>query len=404
MNSISLNQVIAKREFLQKQNNKNMYNIQLKVRKINLSGSTFNWLLVVILFAFSNHIYSDEKREFPLDIRNNYAPTFLYLDPQAVSPTTLSKGKSSLSTNFSQSSDIKDSNLYVNQPVPFYLQRLLLKDYFQKRYPEEWQAYLASDIYRFGRLETQNRVNIDLEASYFYMRYNYGLTDKIEAGIQISAISYNSGIMDSFINSYHTAIGVKTGKELVPNNKYSYNISDTTGNPISTPPRTGLGDTVLSTKWNLKKSTENGFSYALVALLKVPTGNLRYEMGSGRVDGSIGLAVKYKYNRWIGYLNLYGVGVSNPFLNSDLSLRSFVSTTVTLEYQISKALSVLAQVDGKSSAYRSYSFFLSRPQVMGSLGLNWNVRETSVLQFSFTEDITISVPDITGQVGWKEYF
>lgn len=364
-------------------------------------------MLILISFANSELSHSslsaEEIHEYPLDIRNNFVPTFLHLDPQSVSPTVLAKGKSYVSTNVSQASDIKESNLYVDNPIPYTYQRPYLIDYFKLRYSQDWQAYLAADNFRFGRLENQFRTSIDLESTFFYLRYNYGLTERIEVGVQAGALSYNSGVMDGFINSYHALIGVKTGKELVPNNEYKYSITDSYGAPLSSPPRTGLSDTILSGKWNLKSSPENGWSFALVGLLKVPTGMVRYDMGSGRVDGSLGIAVKYRYNKWSGYWNLYGVGVSNPFRDSEISLRSFVSSTLTLEYRFHPRWSFLLQTDGKSSAFSSFTPFLSRPSVLISGGLNWKIRKTSVLQLTFTEDITITVPDVTFHIGWREY-
>lgn len=371
-----------------------------KSKRIISNFLYFSCLLIIFINGF---IQAEEIHEFPLDIRNNYVPTFLHLDPQAVSPTVLPKGKSSLSTNISQASDIKEANLYVDNPIPFLYQRPFLVNFYRNRYPQEWQANLAAEYFRFGRLENQFRTSIDLESTFFYLRYNYGITERIELGVQMGVLSYNSGIMDGFINSYHAAIRVKTGKELVPNNEYAYRISDSYGAPLSSPPRTGLGDTVLSAKWNLKSSPENGWSLALVGLVKAPTGLVKYDMGSGRIDGALGLAVKYKYNKWNGYWNLYGVGVSNSLGDSEISLRSFVSTTLTLEYRFLPQWSVLLQIDGKSSAFSSFTPFLSRPPVLISGGLNWKVRKTSVLQFTFTEDITITVPDVTFHIGWKEF-
>ena len=368
------------------------------------------WRRKKIVFAVASYIfivtqvYADNQYEYPLDVRNNFAPTYLHLDPQAVSPTTLSKGKSYLNTNLSLASDIKSSNLYAEKDIPFDYQRPVLWDFFRKRYPSQETAYLVTDYFRFGRLENQYRTEVDLESSLFQLRYNYGLTNSLEVGIQVSAISLNTGVLDGFINSYHSLIGVKTGKELVDNNVYKYKITDEAMYPvIGTPPRTGVGDSILSGKWNIKSSPENGFSSALVAMVKIPTGSFKYEMSNGKVDGAFGISSKYKYKKFRTYLNLYGVGVSNSLENSNISLRNFVSSTLTFEYQIFEKMSALVQIDAKSSAFRSHTPFLSRPPVMLSMGLNIKVRSTSMLQLIFMEDLTITVPDVTMQVGWREY-
>ncbi len=367
-----------------------------------------NSVLLLFLFLqlfFSYSIYSDSRTEYPLDIRNNFAPTFLHLDPQSVSPSTLPKGKSYFTSGYSFSSDIKESNLTVDKGLPYTYQRPFLMNYFKNRYPTDLGAFIASDFYRFGRLENQNRTSVDLETSLFFMRYNYGITDKIELGLQVSVLSYNSGGLDNIINSYHSIIGVKTGKEIAPNNEYRYNLTDGYTNTfIGTPPRTGMGDSMLSLKWNLVNSSENGFSLALVGSAKIPTGSMKYEMSNGRADGSAGFSMKYKKDRWIAYFNGYAVYVSNSFGNPDIKLRSFGSSSTTIEYLLHPKISILAQLDGKSSAFSSHTVYLSRPIVMFSMGANWKIRNTSVLQLSITEDLTITVPDITMQINWREYF
>jgi hypothetical protein len=356
----------------------------------------------LFLYFFSFSILAENIEEIPLDVRNNYVPTFLHLEPQAVSPNTLPKGKSSFTSGYSLANDIKESNLYVEKNIPFAYQRPILYEYYQRKYPDNRQAYAAADYSRFGRLENQYRTSIDLESSYLMLRYNYGITSRLELGIQISVLSFNSGILDAGINSYHSIIGTFTGKELVPNNKYKYTVTGENGVLLSTPPRTGLGDSTLSAKWNLKSSEENGLSFALLGLVKVPTGASRYEMSSGKLDGGVGLALKYKRNKIIGYLNGYAIGISNSFSDSGIHLRSYVASTFTLEYLFVPKLSILSQLDLRSSAYGSHTPYLSRPPVLLSFGVNWKVRKSSILQLSFTEDLTITVPDITVQILWKE--
>lgn len=367
----------------------------------------FAWLYYIlflgILLFVSSSIYSDSKDEIPLDIRNNYVPTFLVLEPQAVSPLTLPKGKSSFTSSMSVANDIKESNLFVDKSIPFAYQRPILFDYFSNRYANPVQAYIASDYFRFGRLENQYRTSIDLESSYFLLRYNYGITDRIELGVQASVLSYNVGILDASINTFHSIVGVYTGKEFVPNNKYKYYVSGENGVILSSPPRTGMGDTVVSSKWNLKSSLENGFSFALVGLVKLPTGASQYEMSSGKLDGSVGLAMKYKYNKIIGYINAYGVAVSNSILGKGVNLKSYAASTFTLEYLLIPKLSVLSQLDLRTAAYSSHTPYLSSPPILISFGVNWKIRQTSLVQLSFTEDLSIAVPDITFQILWKEH-
>ncbi|NBU98515.1 MAG: hypothetical protein EBS19_09965, partial [Spirochaetia bacterium] len=213
---------------------------RLVFHKLYKSEKYYLWIVLAILFTvLSSSLYSDNRTEYPLDIRNNFAPTLLHLDPQSVSPSTLPKGKSYFVSGYSFSSDIKESNLNVDKNIPYTYQRPFLMEYFKDRYPTTLGSFIASDFYRFGRLENQNRTSIDLETSLLNMRYNYGITNNIEMGLQVAAISYNSGILDNIINSYHSAIGVRTGKEIAPNNEYHYKLTDGYTNTfLGTPPRT----------------------------------------------------------------------------------------------------------------------------------------------------------------------
>ncbi|MCB1144170.1 MAG: DUF3187 family protein [Leptospiraceae bacterium] len=346
---------------------------------------------------------ANEQLDIPLDIRNEYAPTLLFLQPRATTPIALKKGQSRINANLSLINDIKNSRYNVERDIPYAYQKPILREYFLRYSGTYQEAGLMADYYRFGHLNRQYQTVIDMEYTVSRVQFDYGISDSFELGIGFTGYSFNTGILDSTINTYHSIMGVRTGKENLPDNEFKYLITGTRSRIIQSKPHSGLGDTLLSGKWNFYNDG-SGFSLALVGIVKLATGKSSLAMGSGKTDGSLGISMKYRSNRLVQFLNLNGIYVSNPFLNDTIRARSYGMASYGIGYNWTEDLSLMIQLDIHSSPYSSQTLLLSQPSAIFSCGFNLKVLESSLWQLGLMEDITFPVPDITFFSNWKTVF
>ncbi|MCB1188827.1 MAG: DUF3187 family protein [Leptospiraceae bacterium] len=336
-----------------------------------------------------------------MDIRNEYLPVLLFLQPRATTPNTIHKEELRFYSNLSLTND---SLVSKNYPAngSYYSEKIIIYKFLERYDLKPTERIITAELLQYGHLEKQYRTVIDLEYLHFVNRWSYGLTDLLELGVQVSGFSFNSGIFDHTINVYHSMVGIYTGKEELPNNKFKYSLSDDRKVFLSSKPRTNLGDSVISTKWKLFNNKNSGLQFALLSSLKIPTGNKSLSMSSGKPDFSFGFAFGYNKGNWTQFLNCSAIYVSDPFKNSKVKTNHYGIVSYTLLYKWNYRFSILSQLDVHNSPYNSFTPYLNEPSLMFSMGINWKAFENSILQSGFSEDLTTyPVPDITIFLNWK---
>ena len=314
-----------------------------------------------MVLLFPSLAFSESIAEYPLEIRNQYPPFLIFLEPYPLSPEILAKGESTLAMDIAQSNSVQ---------------------------------YKKS---------VRTTAKIDLEVTRTTFRYHYGINRFLEAGFELSMISLTKGIGDSGIIGYHNALGLPNGNHDYYNMfSFQYEISEGRDQYFNLKPVTAPGDSVLFLKSRLLPESKFLPAVSLVLYAKLPTGSLKAGTGSGKADGAIGLVLKKSTSLFNFYLNLVGVGVANPFRNMQSYAGSYGYGIFTIEYKYSRTLSVLMQYDYKMSPYHSALNQLRTPASILSFGFNKILFENHVLQMSFSEDLThYTVPDVSGQICWK---
>lgn len=320
--------------------------------------------VLIIIFCLNIHGLSAENiTAFPLEIRNQHPPFLIFLEPYPLSASVMAKGRSSVSV------DVVQAN--------------------STQYKKSIRATAM----------------IDLETTRTSIKYHFGLGRNLEAGTEISAISFTKGIGDGGITLYHKSFGFPEGNEILYNNySFKYDIREYDKTYFKLKPSTGLGDAVFYLKYGLLDETKYSPAISTAIHLKLPTGNLDEGTGSGKPDGAFSLLLKKTFSLINFYLTVTGVSVANPFKNSLSRAGSYGSGVFTSEYKYSSSLSILIQYDYKMSPYRSSLNQLASPASIISIGLNLLVADMNVIQLSFSEDLTHNtVPNITGQFSWKKF-
>jgi hypothetical protein len=133
----------------------------------------------------------------------------------------------------------------------------------------------------------------DGETAQYDFRFRYGLADWLELGVDIPFIEHSGGWLDSVIRSYHKAMGFPNDRqEQFEKDQINFQL-DENGNVLysMTEEESGLGDVRLTAAVPLlSKSIRSERYLALRSVLKLPTGDADYLLGSGGTDVSLGLS------------------------------------------------------------------------------------------------------------------
>ncbi len=362
----------------------------------------YRFIILILLVGFSGNVTGDNLRERPIENRNLYLPFLLFLEPYATTPLTINKGKISVDSGIAISNMIDDNNAFIDgtsgypKYKPLYW-RNYSNLYFQGQITPT--TYYLSELLTYGRLEQQSHLKVDSEIERFHNKISYGLFKNFEIGLEVTLLSYNTGVFDKPITGYHRAIGIPYPlRDIYPDNKFHFELTDNTKYLIKGKPGTGTGDSVLDMKWLFKLQT--GFIPALAWInsFKIPTGNKSLFMGSGRADIATGISAKWNFYNFYSFLNLFGIIPSDPFNSREIHIKPFGTASTTLGYSFTDNFSLLAQLEIKGSPYHSNIKLLNKSAVILSFGFNWKIFSTCALRVNIMEDpITRTIPDVSAQ-------
>ena len=176
--------------------------------------------------------------------------------------------------------------------------------------------------------ETVNGESItwDGETSQYNFRFRYGFSDKLELGVDIPFIEHGGGFLDAVIRRTHKILGFPNDRQngfdrdqihylLTENDITLFELQER---------RNGLGDMRFSAAIPLfTQSLHPQQHLAFRSLLKLPTGDPKYLLGSGGTDVSMGLAFS-------DYRTLNGIGA---VLTSNFGMIYMGNTKVLREKQ-----------------------------------------------------------------------
>lgn len=286
----------------------------------------------------------------PLEVKNQF-PLFLHLNTPFLERAAL---QDSLALNFSYSS------VFLNRNTP------------------RWS------------------VQMDLELAELTLRFRKTLSCSLEIGLDLPVLSFNSGVMDPFLDWYHSTFGFPDyGRSSRPFNQFLYQIRTEKGLIVKGENgKSGLGDLRISGKQVLLESQGRPL-LSLSASMEIPTGDPNQGFGNGSLDFGLALLVEKKLSpTFQAYGNLGLVIPGTLKAHQELDLKKYYYGGVGLEAAVSKNISFLGQVWGQSSPFPETGIgAVDNPALLLSLGGRYHLNK-SYLELSFTEDVNTSgAPD-----------
>ena len=246
-------------------------------------------------------------------------------------------------------------------------------------------------------------INMDMEFTILTLSLKMGLPWQAEGAISFPFLYYQRGFLDPFVNWFHSRLGVSDiGRERSPTNDYSYRIRKH-GNTWFRPGNkesVGPGDGVISLKKCLFDNSDNVLS--IKGALKAPTGDPELGLGSGEFDAGIMLLFEHGFDTWRFYLGVgyEWLGTPDTYDDFDPDISDTKSASFALEYIWSDNLSLLTQVEARSSPFTDTDISnLDRDFFGISFGGKYRLSNTTGIEFAFSEDLSEAAADFTVHVG-----
>ncbi len=356
--------------------------------------------LIFFLILSSIKVLADKLQERPIENRNLYAPNLFFLEPYPTTPITIGEKKYSFQTGLSISNMI-DNNRAYGDSLGYKNFRPLFWDFISNEFyngEKNLSSLYNSDFYFYGKLAEQRNVAIDLEVYRANAKISYGLAKNLELGFEITALSFNRGFLDKPIDFYHRITAVPYPvRDIYEDNKFDYQISDSSKIITKSKPRTGLGDSILDLKYLVLSEKTFIPSLAFVTTAKIPTGNFSYQMTNGKMDYSIGVSSMKKVNDFFLIVNLFAVTNSRFFKSENIKIVNSYQAAFTIGYHLTKKWAPIVQLEYKTSPYKTEISPLFQPAILISFGFNYKIKDSCSLRANVIEDPaqeSRTVPDV----------
>ena len=255
-----------------------------------------------------------------------------------------------------------------------------------------------TSIFQFDELP-DGRLLSDMEIYTVELQADRAIGDSTEIGLTIPVHYATAGFLDPFLRSYHEALGLpNSGRELQPDNQYSWDYSDASGNTVwSDQAGWEMGNISLRLRQKLTQGERWGLS--LLAALQLPTASKSRGWGSGEPDVAAGAVYSWKKNSLFGHLEGWLI---HPFAKdeSGLNIQNYARASTTLGWQLKRPLSLLVQLQGGLSPYDSGIQQLDQSPSQISFGIRWAMSRKAVLTFAFVENMSQqTTPDFGFTIG-----
>jgi hypothetical protein len=194
--------------------------------------------------------------------------------------------------------------------------------------------------------EEQADVTMKFETVRAALFLRYGLTDRLEIGVEVPGYHRYRGFMEEpILGVERGTTGISPARKALRETAYAFNVTNG-GRTLFQGAKgaTGLGDISFYGKYQLLKETSTLPALSFRVGVKAPTGDTDQVFGSGHPDAGIGLALDKTFaTGWIVYANLNGVFPTGQI--AGLDLQPVISGLVAVEYLWTENFSITAQFD-----------------------------------------------------------
>lgn len=256
---------------------------------------------------------------------------------------------------------------------------------------------------------TGESVNFDGETYRTTVFLNYGLTDRIELGIEVPYLSHDGGKLDSLIEDWHDFWNLPNGgRDGVARDQLDYfyrNKNDVLVNVQNS--ESGIGDVNLLLAYQL--SSNESTEWALRGGVELPTGDADKLTGSESTEVFLGVHAStqglFSLPSVYGHANV-GVLWMDDGEVAEVVREDWVAYgSTSVSWMVSRVVSLKAQVDFHTAFYDSTLEEIGEFTAQLIFGGSIRAGKNTVVDISMSEDIVVNAsPDIVFQLGLRSEF
>lgn len=248
---------------------------------------------------------------------------------------------------------------------------------------------LAETSSIFSERSGANAATVQLETLRSGFFFRYGLTSRVEVGLEVPVLYRYPGFMEGLISGTERATtGVNTARVALKDAGYAFDVSRG-GRTLfqGGDGSLGLGDIMLISKYQVHELSDSYPAVSVRFAVKAPTGDRSRTFGSGEADVGLGLAVDQRVGpRWMLYANVNTVFPTGRL--AGLDLQPTFSGLAAAEYLLTPAFSLIAQFEYYSSPFHGTGLkLLDRGITEAAGGFNYKLRNNLVWQLYGVENL-----------------
>lgn len=258
------------------------------------------------------------------------------------------------------------------------------------------------------------KILLDGESCRWTLSSRYGLTDRIEVGVELPWVMYGGGFLDSFIVDWHDTFAMpQGGRDVAPKSRISYSYSKAGARKLLMDSSgSGIGDIVLTGGLKLyeEKSPLLRDALSVRTTIKLPSGDSEALRGNGAFGGTVSLCGAANYFTERGVFGIFGSVGGMVSAKGDLlkdQQEPFAAFgTFGLGWGPASWLSFKIQVNANTPLYKDSSLAeLSKPGVMLVTGGALKFPGDYQLDLGVAEDVSVATaPDVAFHFGLSKVF
>jgi hypothetical protein len=260
---------------------------------------------------------------------------------------------------------------------------------------------------------TTDSVMLDGETYAFTLSARYGITPKLQVGIDIPYLANSGGFLDGFIEGFHNLFGLPQGwRKSYPENRLLYQYTRYGATRVLVDDgSSGIGDIRLTGAWQLyHDGSEAPLAVALHAGIKFPTGNSHRLFGSGSTDFALWITASDDFRLPLGHLTLYAAAGGLAMTDGDVirdQQRNLVGFgSVGAGWSPLDWLALKAQFDGHTSFYGGSDLVeVNSGSVQFTGGGTFGLTRDTFLDVGVSEDLMVdTAPDVVFHFALRSRF
>lgn len=269
-----------------------------------------------------------------------------------------------------------------------------------------WTALVTTSSHSIEEAAGSEALVFDGETTRMELRLLYGLSSRLELGVELPYMWQQSGSLDSAIDGWHSFFGLPDGARANrPRDVLEYLYLDEAGTQLNIAQNShGIGDLRLFAGYRV--STESNHRTALRFGVKFPTGSAVDLHGSGGTDVSVGFAGDIESlwgsERLSGFYRLHAMYLGEPEWLADRYQEWAGQLSGGLHYRVSQAIALAVQGTVRSALYDVDVDSLGDPAATITFGGSVQMSDRWQLELAVGEDIRVgSGPDVSFQLGLR---